>query len=140
MPLAYYIPGLAQALFGTGLKTGRYFAIFLTGLNLAGIWILLNRLKGKWWALVGVLVLAVNPAVIRVYVQSISEGVVACLLTWSLVLLNRREPQALADRGRRFFMRFNHFDPPEYGISATLRSDLRVLAAWKKSGLAGFGL
>jgi hypothetical protein len=87
MPLAYYIPGLAQTLFGTGLKTGRYFAIFLTALNLAGIWILLNRLKGKWWALVGVLVLAINPAVVGIYVQALSEGVVACLLTWSLVLL-----------------------------------------------------
>lgn len=87
MPLAYYIPGLAQALFGAGLKTGRYFAIFLTGLNLAGIWILLKRLRSKWWALLGVLVLVINPAVIRIYVQTISEGVVACLLTWSLVFL-----------------------------------------------------
>ena len=87
MPLAYYIPGLAQALFGPGLKTGRYFAIFLTCLNLAGIWILLNRLKGKWWALLGVLVLAINPAVVRIFVQTLSQGIVACLLTWALVFL-----------------------------------------------------
>lgn len=94
MPLAYYIPGLAQALFGPGLKTGRYFAIFLTCLNLAGIWILLNRLKGKWWALLGVLVLAINPAVVRIYVQALSQGVVACLLTWALVFLigEKRRP------------------------------------------------
>ena len=87
MPLAYYIPGLAQTIFGPGLKTGRYFAIFLTILNLTGIWILINRLKGKWWALFGVLVLSINPAVIGIYVQAISEGIVACLLTWALVFL-----------------------------------------------------
>ncbi len=87
MPLAYYIPGLAQALFGTGLKTGRYFAIFITSLNLAGIWILVNRLKGKWWALFSVLVLVINPAVVRIYVQALSQGAVACLLTWSFVFL-----------------------------------------------------
>ena len=87
MPFAYYIPGLAQALFGPGLRTGRYFAIFITILNLAGFWILINRLKGKWWALLGMLVFAANPAVVRIYVQALSEGVVACLLTWALVFL-----------------------------------------------------
>ena len=87
MPFAYYIPGLAQAIFGPGLRTGRYFAIFLTLLNLVGVWILTNRLKGKWWALFGVFILAINPAVIRIYVQAISEGLVACLLTWALVFL-----------------------------------------------------
>jgi hypothetical protein len=98
MPLAYYIPGLAQALFGPGLKTGRYFMIFLTSLNLVGLWILINRLKGKWWALLGVLVLAINPAVVRIYVQALSQGIVACFLTWSLVFLigEKRRPWQVA--------------------------------------------
>ena len=87
MPLAYYIPGLAQVVFGPGLRTGRYFAIFITLINLVGIWVLLNRFKGKWWALFGVFVLVINPAVIRIYVQVISQGLVACLLTWALVFL-----------------------------------------------------
>lgn len=87
MPLAYYIPGLAQAVFGPGLKTGRYFAIFMALLMLAAVWLLLRRLKGKWWALAGVLFFALNPALIKTYVQAVSQVIVACLLAWSLFFL-----------------------------------------------------
>ena len=87
MPLAYYIPGLAQAVFGPGLKTGRYFAIFMAFLMLAAVWLLLRRLKGKWWALAGVLFFALNPALIKTYVQAVSQVIVACLLAWSLFFL-----------------------------------------------------
>ena len=87
MPLAYYIPGLAQSLFGPGLRTGRYFAIFITFLTLTGLWVVMRRLRGKWWALLGVSALAINPSLIQTSVQAISQGIVACLLTWMLVCL-----------------------------------------------------
>ncbi len=87
MPLAYYIPGLAQVAFGPGLKTGRYFAIFTAVLMLLAMWLLLRRLKGKWWALAGVLFFSLNPALIKTYVQAVSQVTVACLLAWSLFFL-----------------------------------------------------
>jgi 4-amino-4-deoxy-L-arabinose transferase-like glycosyltransferase len=87
MPLAYYIPGLAQAIFGPGLKTGRYFAIFMLLLTLLGMWLLVRRIKGKWWALLSLTIVALNPALIKIYVQAVSEVIVACLLTWALFFL-----------------------------------------------------
>lgn len=87
MPLAYYIPGVAQVLFGPGLKAGRYFAIFISLLMLLGMWLLVHRLKGRWWALVSLLIFALNPALIKTYVQAVSQVIVACLVTWALFFL-----------------------------------------------------
>ncbi|MBM3138450.1 MAG: glycosyltransferase family 39 protein, partial [Chloroflexi bacterium] len=87
MPLAYYIPGLAQYIFGPGLLTGRYFAIFLTLLTFLALFLLIKRLTNKWWALLTITPFAVNPALLMVYVQTISEGVAACLLSWALFFL-----------------------------------------------------
>ncbi len=103
MPLAYYIPGLAQALFGPGLQTGRYFAIFIAALMLLAIWLLLRRLKGRWWALAGVLFFALNPALIKTYVQAVSQVIVACLLAWSLFFLIG-EKRSLAQIGAGAFL------------------------------------
>jgi 4-amino-4-deoxy-L-arabinose transferase-like glycosyltransferase len=87
MPLSYYIPGLAQVLFGPGLQTGRYFAIFVALLMLLGMGLLVNRLRGKWWALAALLLIALNPALIKIYVQAVSQVIVACLVTWALYFL-----------------------------------------------------
>ncbi len=87
MPLAYYIPGLAQVLFGPGLQTGRYFAIFVGLLMLLGLWLTVRRLRGKWWALLAILFIALNPALIKTYVQAVSQVIVACLVTWALYFL-----------------------------------------------------
>lgn len=91
MPLAYYVPGFAQYVFGPGLQPGRYFAIFLTFLNFLALFLLMKRLTNKWWALLAVTPFAVNPALLMVYVQTISEGVAACLLSWSLFFLIGKE-------------------------------------------------
>jgi len=87
MPLAYFIPGVPQFLFGPGLKVGRYFAIFLTFTTLIGFWVLIDRLRGRWWALAAVLALSINPSWIGMNVQAVSQGIVACLVTWALVFL-----------------------------------------------------
>jgi hypothetical protein len=46
MPLAFLIPGYAQVLFGPGLRTGRYLAVFLAALML---WACGSR-SGAWAA------------------------------------------------------------------------------------------
>ncbi len=84
MPLAFFIPGAAQALFGPGLRTGRYFSIFLGLLMLAGLWVAARRLSGRWMALALVAVVAVSPAIIMTDTLAISQVIVACLLVWSL--------------------------------------------------------
>lgn len=87
MPFAFLIPGWVQAIFEPGIRTGRYFAAFLGLLMLLGLWIVARRLGGKWWAAAVVLAVALNPTMIRMLVQALSEGLVATLLVWVLVLL-----------------------------------------------------
>lgn len=84
MPLAFLIPGWMQVLFGTGLRTGRYFAIFLGLLMLVGLWLLIYRLRGPWWAAVAVGILAVNPALVKMYSVGVSQVLVSCMLVWTL--------------------------------------------------------
>ncbi|MDR3575597.1 MAG: hypothetical protein P4L50_17190 [Anaerolineaceae bacterium] len=87
MPLSFLIPGWVEAVFGPGIRTGRYFAIFLGLLILAGVWLACLRLGGRWWAAAGVLAIAINPILIKEYSQALSEGLIACLLVWSLALV-----------------------------------------------------
>lgn len=87
MPFAFLIPGWVQALFGPGLRTGRYFAVFLGLLMLLGLWIVARRLAGRWWAAGVVLAIALNPGMIRMLDQALSEGLVACLLVWIFVFI-----------------------------------------------------
>lgn len=85
MPLSFYIPGYAQLLFGPGLRTGRYLAIFLGMLGLLGVWVLFRRLGGRWWAAAAVWVIAINVAMIKMYSVMVTQVLVACLLVWILV-------------------------------------------------------
>ncbi len=86
MPLSFLIPGYVQAWFGPGIRTGRYLGIFLAVLGLVGVWITARRLGGKWWAALAVLTLALNPAVIKMYSQWVSQGLIFCMLAWVMVL------------------------------------------------------
>jgi 4-amino-4-deoxy-L-arabinose transferase-like glycosyltransferase len=87
MPLAYWIPGIPQALFGPSLLVGRYFAIFAALLTLTGIWTVIRRLAGKWWAVLAAAALALSPAWIATNVQAVSQVLVACQVAWLLVFL-----------------------------------------------------
>ncbi len=87
MPLSYLIPGIAQAIFEPGLRTGRYFSIFLSLLMLAGLWWLTRRLAGRGWAIGMLWVSALNPANLANYTQALSQVVTACLLVWSFVFI-----------------------------------------------------
>ena len=86
MPLAFYIPGGIQTIFGPGLGTGRYFAIFLGALMLLGLWLVIRRLGGPWWAAVALLGIAINPAIVKMYSTAITQVLIACMLVWVLVL------------------------------------------------------
>ncbi len=87
MPLSFYIPGFAQLLFGPGLRTGRYLAILLGLLTLMGLWILIRRVGGRWWAALAVWVIVINPVLIKMYSVMVSQVLIACMLVWTLVLV-----------------------------------------------------
>ena len=93
MPFSFLIPGFAQKIMGPGLRTGRYYAIGMSLLFLVGIWILGRRLGGSWGGAVVVWVMALNPANLKLYSMALSEGLVATMLVWVLVLtLGRDRP------------------------------------------------
>jgi hypothetical protein len=86
MPFAFLIPGAAQALFAPGLLTGRYFAILQGLITLFALWWFVRREAGAWWAAAAVAVIAINPGVVRMYSQALSEGVVSFLLMTAVAL------------------------------------------------------
>lgn len=86
MPLAFYIPGSIQYLFGPSLRTGRYFSILLGLLMLLGLWLTTRRMGNRWWGAAVVWAVALNPALIKIYSLAISEILIACMLVWVLVL------------------------------------------------------
>jgi len=86
MPFSFLIPGYVQVLFGPGLRTGRYFAIALGLLTLLGIWLLARRLGNRWWAVAAVWLLAFNIPLIKTFSVMASQGLVACMFVWVIVL------------------------------------------------------
>ena len=85
--LVYTIPGLAQVIFGPGLRTGRYFAVLISVLMLFGLWIVVYRLRGHWWAAAITIVMALNAGNITIYARALSQGITACMLIWALVFI-----------------------------------------------------
>ena len=93
MPLAFLSWGAFQQLFGPGLRTARYAAVFLAMLLLLGMVILARRSGGRWWGAALPWIFALNPAILRMYSVAVSQILVAFLLVWTLVLvLPGREP------------------------------------------------
>lgn len=96
--LSFLIPGYVQKWFGPGLETGRYFMIFLSLFTLLGLWVFARRWGNEWRAAGVVWVMAFNPAEIKVHTLALSEGSIAAMLVWILVLTigeNRRRWQIL---------------------------------------------
>ena len=67
MPFSFLIPGYVQLWFGPGIGVGRFLAILLTLVMILGLWILTNRMGGKWWAAAVVWVYALNPSILKLY-------------------------------------------------------------------------
>ncbi|MFN2197550.1 MAG: glycosyltransferase family 39 protein [Anaerolineales bacterium] len=86
MPLSFYIPGVVQAVFGPGLIVGRYFSLLLGMVMLLGVWLLVRRLGGYWWAAAVLWGITVNPAVIKMYSTAVTQVLIACMLVWVLAL------------------------------------------------------
>src|SRR6266487_911071 len=84
--LSFLIPGYNQKWFGPGLDVARYFMIVLAVLTLLGLWVFAKRWGGQWWAVGAIWLIALNPAEIKVYTLALSEGLIAVMLAWMLVL------------------------------------------------------
>jgi len=89
-PLSYLIPGYVHLVFGPSLLTGRLLGVITGILALIGLWVVARRLGGYWWGAAAVWATAINPGVIRNYSFGVSQGLVACLLMWILVLCLKR--------------------------------------------------
>ena len=85
--LSFLIPGYIQKWFGPGLETGRTFMILVSLLTLLGLWVFARRWGNAWWAAGAVWVMALNPAEIKIHTLALSEGLVAALLVWIVVLV-----------------------------------------------------
>ena len=86
MPLSFMVPGIVQVLSEPGIRTGRYLAIVLGLLMLLGLWLTARRLGGRWWAAAAVLLVAINPALVKMYSLMNAQVLVACMLVWMLAL------------------------------------------------------
>lgn len=84
MPVSYYLFGVAEQIFGSGLRTGRYLAVGFAVLTVIGIWLLVRRLGGKWIGLLAVLYMLINRIGILFYVYAATQPFVACFGVWAL--------------------------------------------------------
>lgn len=92
-PFAFLIPGFAEYLFGAGLRTGRYFSIFVGSLTVLAVWITSRRWAGNWMAAAMVWVFALSPMIIKLHARTVSEVIIACMLAWICVLvLDEKRP------------------------------------------------
>jgi hypothetical protein len=90
-PFAFLIPGLAEYIFGAGLRTGRYFSILLGFLTVFGTWITARRWAGNWLATLTVWVFTLSPMIIKLHARAVSEVIIACMLAWICVLVLDKE-------------------------------------------------
>ncbi len=84
MPLSFLIPGWVERIFGPGLQTGRAFAFALALLALIALWLTARRLGNRWIAALLMLAVALDPAATRMVSMAASQGLVACLLAWTM--------------------------------------------------------
>lgn len=90
-PFAFLIPGFAEYIFGAGLRTGRYFFLFIGLLTLLGTWIAVRRWAGHWFATGAVWVFALSPMIIKLHTRTVSQVLIACMLIWVCVLILKKE-------------------------------------------------
>ncbi len=83
-PFSFMTLGLSQILLEPGLRSGRIFSIILSILMLIGVWLTVNRLAGKWWALFSIALFAISPAWIIYYTRAMTQVASALLVAWCL--------------------------------------------------------
>jgi hypothetical protein len=89
-PFAFLIPGFAEYIFGAGLRTGRYFFLFIGLLTLLGTWQAVRHWGRDWFAAGAVWVFALSPMIIKLHVRTVSQVLIACMLAWVCVLVVRK--------------------------------------------------
>ena len=85
-PLAFLIPGYAQLIFGAGLRTGRYLAVAFGALTVIATWWTARRLAGPWLAVAAAWTMALQPAVIKIYSEGLSQATTIFFLALILLL------------------------------------------------------
>jgi hypothetical protein len=91
MPFSFWIPGLSQVLFAPGIRSGRYFCIFLGVVMMIGLWLAVRRVASLWWAAFALACVGFNPNWIQYYVRPFAQVVTALLLAWSLYFVLGKE-------------------------------------------------
>jgi len=93
MPLSFLVPGFFQKVFGPGLGVGRDYAFLLAVLIFLGAVVIGIRLGGKWGGAITAVMLAVNPAPLKIHSMALSQGVVSLLLVLTfLLVLGKKRP------------------------------------------------
>lgn len=87
MPISFLVPGYVQQVFGPGLETGRNYAFALSILILVASIMLAYRLGGRWGAALTAVVMASNPALLKIYTRVLTEGLTSLLLLVTLLLI-----------------------------------------------------
>jgi hypothetical protein len=80
MPFSFLIPGWVQATFGEGLGSGRFFALSVGIVMMVLLWRTSRREGNPGWAALAVWAIALNAALVKIYSQAISQGLVLALL------------------------------------------------------------
>jgi len=86
-PLSFMALGISQIMFGSGLESGRILAIIFSVVMLTGLWLTVNRLSGKWWALFSIVLFVISPAWIIYYSRAMTQVISSLLVVWSLYFL-----------------------------------------------------
>jgi hypothetical protein len=93
-PLSYLAYGWIQQIFGPGLRTGRFFSVFLGALAVLGLALVAWRIGGLWWGAAAISIVAFNPVSIGYFSIAMSQSLVACLLMWMLFFtLGKERPR-----------------------------------------------
>lgn len=83
-PLSFFIPGISQILFGDGIRSGRYFSVFLGSLMLLGLWLTVRRVSNPWYAASAVWLVALNQNSLVYYARAMSQVISILFLIWCL--------------------------------------------------------
>lgn len=83
-PLSFISLGISQFIFGIGLESGRILAILFGVLMLIGLWLTVEKVCGKWWALFSVVLYVISPAWIIYYSRAMTQVISSLFVIWSL--------------------------------------------------------
>lgn len=93
MPVAYFMPGISQTLFGAGIRSARYFAVTLGTLTLLGLALAAKRFRGSGWTVLVIWTVVLNPGWIKAFSQVFSQGMVSFFFAWTIFFLLGKQPK-----------------------------------------------